>query len=359
MRDAGGDQGELEAWRRARALAALGSAERVARWLAGTLPCPAPPARWERGLRERELWPWVPPPGVGPLLLVAGAEPGAGVAVVGSRATDAYGLAVARQVAWDAVRLGRWVVSGGAEGCDAAAHEGALDAGGRTAVVLGGGHDRPYPAAHRELFRRVVEGGGALVSGYWPTTPVARHRFVARNHVIAGLSEVVVVARARSRSGALVTARAARALGRPVLAVPGDVGEGLSGGPHALLEAGAAALTSGRGLARALGVGAHGLGAWPVRHHGAGAPWTASGAAGSECGEDEIGVVGAAVLDALALESGLDLDAMVVRTEFPVDAVTSALLDLELSGRIQRLPGDRYAKAGGGAVAPNQVLPTR
>ena len=342
-----------EAWRRGRALAALGTGERVVRWLGGALPCPPAPPGWEQALRERDLWPWVPPPEAGPLLLVAGAEPGRGVAVVGSRATDAYGLAVARQVARDAVRLGMWVVSGGAEGCDAAAHEAALEAGGRTVVVLGGGHDRPYPAAHRGLFRRVVERGGALVSAHWPTTPVARHRFVARNHVIAGLSDVVVVARARVRSGALVTARAARALGRPVLAVPGDIGEGLSGGPHALLEAGAQALTSSRGLARALGVGSLGLESWPVRHHGAGAPWSAASASVDLDG-DGGGPSDAAVLGALALESGLDLDAMVVRTELPVDAVASALLDLELSGRIQRLPGDRYALADGGAVAPNR-----
>ncbi|PKN55779.1 MAG: DNA-protecting protein DprA [Deltaproteobacteria bacterium HGW-Deltaproteobacteria-14] len=341
-----------EAWRRAEALAALGTGERVARWLSGALPCPAAPRGWERALRERELWPWVPPPEAGPLLLVAGAEPGPGVAVVGSRATDPYGVAVARQVASDAVRLGRWVVSGGAEGCDAAAHEAALEAGGRTVVVLGGGHDRPYPAAHRGLFRRVVEGGGALVSAYWPTTPVARHRFVARNHVIAGLSEVVVVARARVRSGALVTARAARAVGRPVLAVPGDVGEGLSGGPHALLDAGAQALTSSRGLARALGVAALGLESWPVRHHGAGAPWSRVSAIVEVDGGAD-GPTEAAILGALGLESGLDLDAMVVRTELPVDAVASALLDLELSGRIHRLPGDRYALAECGAVAPN------
>lgn len=343
-----GETGTEEAWRRAGALAALGSADRVGRWLAGELPCPEPPSGWREALRRRGLWPVVPREGAGPVLLVAGTEAGEGVAVVGARASDAYGLAVARRVAEDVVGLGLAVVSGGAEGCDSAAHEAALGVGGRTVVVLGSGHDRPYPAQNRGLFARVVEGGGAVVSAYWPTTPPARHRFVARNAVIAGLSEAVVCVRARVRSGALGTARAAKALGRPVLAVPGDVGEGLSGGPHALLEDGAAALVSGRGLARALGRRAgRGL-SWPERHVGCAAPWSEVASAADRGAVDEVDAVGAAVLGALRRDSGLDLDAMVVRTGAPVDAVTGALLDLELMGLVERLPGDRFAIADGG-----------
>jgi len=348
-----GEGGEGEAWRRARALAALGSGERVARWLVGALPCPDPPRGWEAALRNRGLTPWVPPEGGGPVLLVAGETPGAGVGVVGARAADAYGLAVARRVAVDVVALGFAVVSGGAEGCDAAAHTGALDAGGATTVVLGGGHDRPYPAAHKGLFQRVRENGGAVVSAYWPTTPVARHRFVARNAVIAGLSRAVVVVRARARSGALVTAGAAAALGRPVLAVPGDVGEGLSVGVHGLLERGAVALVSPRVLFRVLGGVGPGSWSWPVQHQGSGAPWSEIAGPACEGDRGEVGPWGQAVLEALGLESGLDLDAMVVRTELPVDAVASALLDLELVGLVRRLPGDRYARAEGGAVVPS------
>ncbi|TNF26450.1 MAG: DNA-processing protein DprA, partial [Deltaproteobacteria bacterium] len=275
------------------------------------------------------------------------------VAVVGARATDAYGAAVAERVAEDVVALGYAVVSGGAEGCDAAAHRGAVRAGGATVVVLGGGHGRPYPRAHAGLFDEVVERGGAVVSAHWPTIPVARHRFVARNAVIAALSEAVVVVRAQGRSGALVTARAAWKLGRKVLAVPGDVGEGLSQGPHQLLERGAVALVSGAGLARALGVGSTIRSTWPVRHAGAGAPWADARGACGDADAVEFGAVGEAVLRALSSESGLDLDAMVVRTELPVDAVASALLDLELSGLIRSLPGGRYAKGAGGVGPPD------
>ena len=337
-----------EAWRRARALAALGSSDRVERWLRGGIPCPAPPEGWEEALRRRRLWPWVPPAGAGPVLLVRGAASVDGVAVVGARAADAYGLAVARRVAEDAVELGAAVVSGGAEGCDAAAHEGALAAGGRTVVVLGGGHDHVYPRGHGELFARVEAAAGGVVSAYWPGVPVARHRFVARNGVIAGLARVVVVVRAAVRSGSLGTADAAVALGRVVMAVPGDVGEALSGGPHLLLERGAVPLVSSSGLARALRL--EGLaGCWPVRHLGSGAPWepgsgSRSGGGGSSGPQEGVDEVGRTVLDALKGESGLDLDAMVMRTEVAVDAVARALLDLELAGLVARLPGDRYVR---------------
>jgi len=245
----------------------------------------------------------------------------------------------------DVVRLGGWVVSGGAEGCDAAAHEGALAEGGGTIVVLGGGHGRPFPAGHRALFERVVAGGGAVVSAYWPDVPPGRHRFLARNRVIAALSEAVVVARAARRSGSLSTARWAKTLGREVFAVPGDVGEALSAGPHGLLEEGATPLVSAGGLARVVGVEGERLsaGEWPVGHAGSVAPWredVVGAGALAWCGDDE---VAGAVVEALRVESGLDLDTMVMRTGVPVDAVASALLDLELGGLIQRLAGDRFA----------------
>lgn len=299
----------------------------------------------QRALADRGLSVWAPGDGA-PLLFVRGELPARawlrawGVAVVGARATDGYGRALAARVGHDAVRLGGAVVSGGAEGCDAAAHEAALEARGRTIVVLGSGHDHPYPRVNRGLFERVVASGGAVVSAYWPTGRPQKHRFLERNDVIAGLSAVVVVVRASVRSGSLSTAAAARRRGRPVLAVPGDVGQGLSGGPHLLLQQGAAPMVGRRSLARALGVDAAG-GAWPVTQAGAGPPW------GGGCDDDvaEVGVEAARVLAAFAGDSALDLDALVVRTSLAVDVVTGALLDLEMAGRIHALPGDRFVVA--------------
>jgi DNA processing protein len=168
------------------------------------------------------------------------------VAVVGSRAPDAAGAELARRLGAALARAGAWVISGGAVGIDAAAHRGALEAGGRTAVVLGGGLDRLYPAANRPLFARVVEGGGGLLSEVEDHVPPAPFRFLERNRIVAALAGATVVVRAGARSGALATAARARELGRPVLAA-------VDGGP-AECSAGIEAL-----------VGLPGTGAWPFR----------------------------------------------------------------------------------------------
>jgi DNA processing protein len=177
------------------------------------------------------------------------------VAIVGSRRADPYGLDVAGEMARDLARAGVCVVSGGAEGVDAAAHEGALRAGGRTIAVLGAGLDVPYPAAHRELFDRIVTSGGALVSEYEDGTPPARWSFPRRNRLVSGLSEAVVVVRAGERSGALITADWALRQGVPVLAVPGDVREEGTAGPIALLRRGAKVAASARDVLETLGMG--------------------------------------------------------------------------------------------------------
>jgi DNA processing protein len=135
------------------------------------------------------------------------------------------------------------VVSGGALGVDAAAHEGALEAGGHTVAVLGCGLDVTYPSSHRDLFARIVEAGGALLSEYEDGVHATRWTFPERNRIISGISDAVVVVRAGARSGALVTAAHARGQGVPVLAVPGDVDEPLSAGPNGLLKAGARVAT--------------------------------------------------------------------------------------------------------------------
>lgn len=297
-------------------------------------------------LETRGLDTWIPTPtGFPPVLLVRGRPPArAGVAVVGSRATDPYGLSCARRVAEDAVRYGRSVISGGAEGCDAAAHRSALAHGGHTTVVLGAGHDHPYPRHHQALFEEIVHHGGCVISPFWPTTPPARYRFLLRNRVIAALAKVTVVVRAGVRSGALSTARAARDLGRTVLAVPGDVGEALSQGPHALLNQGALALTGPSQLGRVLDQ--QGPWAWPVRHRGNGAPWPDERRVSVDAGGD----LSAPARRVLALAYPnvlLDLDELVMQTGLTVEEVLSATLELELAGLLEHHPGQRVCVTGG------------
>jgi DNA processing protein len=160
-------------------------------------------------------------------------------AVVGSRDMDGYGEELTRSIAAGLARAGVSVVSGGARGIDGVAHRAVLEAGGHTVAVLGTGVDVPYPAQHRQTFADILAAGGALVSEQPDGTPALRQNFPARNRIISGMSEVVVVVRARAESGALITASWARAQGRTVLAVPGDARDELSAGTHALLRGGA------------------------------------------------------------------------------------------------------------------------
>jgi DNA processing protein len=192
--------------------------------------------------RLAEGWPTTDAP---TLLAWRGGAPvdaGPGVAIVGSRRASGYGLEVAAWLAHDVARAGGRVVSGGAVGIDAAAHEAAIGLPGGTTVVLGCGHAVPYPAVHARrggLFDRVLEDGGTLVSELLPEVRPHPGVIRARNRVLAALAEVTVVVEGGSRSGALLTAGAAAERGRAVLAVPGDVRAAGSVAPLRLLAEGA------------------------------------------------------------------------------------------------------------------------
>jgi DNA processing protein len=157
------------------------------------------------------------------------------VAIVGSRASTAYGEHVAGELGHQLGERGWTVVSGGAFGIDAAAHRGALAAGAPTIAVLACGIDRVYPAAHGALFHRIAEEG-LLVSEWPPGAAPHKHRFLVRNRLIAGLTRGTVVVEAAARSGAQATARRADRLGRPVMVVPGPVTSAMSVGCHELLR---------------------------------------------------------------------------------------------------------------------------
>jgi DNA processing protein len=160
------------------------------------------------------------------------------VAVVGTRASTPYGTAIAGRLGAGLGRAGVAVVSGLARGVDAAAHRGALEAGGHTVAVLPGGADTVVPSHHRDLAEEIAERG-SVVSEFPRGLPFGRAAFPRRNRLIAALAGAVVVVEAAERSGALSTAAWGRRLGLPVLAVPGDVDRPQSRGCLALLRSGA------------------------------------------------------------------------------------------------------------------------
>ncbi len=165
------------------------------------------------------------------------------VAVVGSRKTTLYGQAVAKKLGRELAQLGFCVVSGLARGIDTAAHEGALETGGRTAAVLGNGIDIVYPPENLELFRRIVETG-AVVSEFPFTRRADRQSFAMRNRLISGMCAAVVVVESDEAGGAMITARFAGEQGRLLFAVPGRIDQPTSRGCHQLIRDGATLLTS-------------------------------------------------------------------------------------------------------------------
>jgi DNA processing protein len=168
------------------------------------------------------------------------------VGLVGSRRPTPYGEAVAERLGSDLASAGVVVVSGLALGVDAAAHEGALGACGSTVAVLGTGLDVIYPAANAHLARRILDEGGALVSQFRDGTPPRRGNFPQRNWTLASLCHLVVIVEAGEGSGALITAEAALAQGRQVMAVPGSVFSPVSVGCHQLLRDGAGLVQNAR-----------------------------------------------------------------------------------------------------------------
>ncbi|MDT0213755.1 DNA-processing protein DprA [Rothia sp. ARF10] len=251
------------------------------------------------------------------------------VAVVGSRAATAYGLSVAADLGEGLADRGVTVVSGAAFGIDAAAHRGALAGGGPTIAVLARGLDRAYPQAHEGLLRE-VSGHGVVVSELPPGWAPHRHRFLARNRLIAAMTVGTVVVEAGLRSGSLNTAKVARGLVRHVAAVPGPVTSVQSAGCHQLVrEHGATLVTDAAEVLDLMGrLGLDAVG--PVR-----AP---------ETPESELDPVARAVFSAVPVRAGADLARLQAHTALDARTLLANLGRLGLLGLVTR-DGDRWRKA--------------
>ena len=249
------------------------------------------------------------------------------VAVVGARDATAYGATVAGELGAGLAEAGVTVVSGGAFGIDAAAHRGALIAGGRTVAVLACGIDVAYPRAHADLLDRIAQQG-QLISELPPGATPTKQGFLVRNRLVAAMSAVTVVVEAAYRSGALNTAAWAAASLRVVAAVPGPVTSPLSAGCHRLLRDGGAVLVTGTDEVLEL---ARPVGASPD----ADAPQD-DGPVDPRAG---LGAAATRVLEAVPARGGIGLAGLVAATGDPTVTLLDALGDLEERGLIQQRPG--------------------
>jgi DNA processing protein len=259
----------------------------------------------------------------GELGQLASAMTAARVAIVGARRATPYGLEQARGLGRGLAASGLTVVSGMALGVDAAAHVGALEAGGMTLVVLACGPERAYPPSKRRLHARIA-ASGAVVSELPPGTPPRRWCFPARNRIIAALAQATVVVEAGERSGSLITAGQAADLGREVAAVPGLVTAPLATGTNALIADGAQLVRGPRDVLELLfGASAEQLAADPREQR----------IAALEPGlRALLDGIGAGCDTVAALADGRE-----------VDRVLAGLAQLELHGLVRRGPGGRYA----------------
>lgn len=166
------------------------------------------------------------------------------VVIIGTRKPTPYGREVTERLASELARRGVVIISGLALGVDAIAHQAALDAGGITIAVQANGLDSLTPSSNRQLAHRIIEQGGAIISEYAPGTPPYKHQFLARNRIVSGMADAIVVTEAASRSGTLNTAAHALTQGKELFAVPGNITSPMSAGCNRLLHQGATPATS-------------------------------------------------------------------------------------------------------------------
>jgi len=256
------------------------------------------------------------------------AEDERAVAVVGTRRCTDYGTQQAYRFATELAQRGITVVSGLAYGVDAAAHRGALDAGGRTLAVLGSGLERVYPAKHRGLAERIVEQG-AVLSEYALDAPPDATNFPERNRIVSGLSMGTLVIESHAEGGALITARMALEQNREVFAVPGSVTASSSAGTNHLIQQGHAKLVTGiDDVLEELQLPAGGA---PTR--AAAVQTVAEGLDGAE----------RRLYEALS-DTPVHLDVLCARTDVsPSDALV-ALLQLEFDGHVRQLAGKQFRR---------------
>ncbi len=247
-------------------------------------------------------------------------------AIVGSRKASAPGMVYTKEIASDLARHDICIVSGLARGIDSAAHHGALAVKGRTVAVLGCGVDIPYPAENRQLFSTILRNN-TIISEYPPGTPPQPGYFPGRNRIISGISRGVLVVEASEKSGSLITGDFAIEQGKDLFAIPGALNNPNSKGTNRLLKEGAQLVTETTDILQML---------WPSR----------SSSEQRKIEEDftmTLGEPARSVFETLGLNP-LHSDEIARKCGLTPMELSVILLDLELQGRVQALPGHHYIR---------------
>src|SRR2546421_804112 len=263
------------------------------------------------------------------------------VAMVGSRRCSTYGENAATMLARDLAQKGITIISGLARGIDAAAHRGALEAGGRTVAVMGTGLDQVYPRDHKKLTDEILNHAGALVTQFPLGTPPVSENFPYRNRVISGLSLGVVVIEAAENSGSLITARLAMEQNREVFAVPGNITSRNSFGTNYLIKgAGAKLVQQWQDIASELPAEiAAQLLPPPSKKKKKGELVDQLQLTPSDLNENE-----RAIFKLLSTDTPQQIDTLAEITKLSITQLTSALLTLEMCELIRALPGKCFVR---------------
>ena len=272
-----------------------------------------------------------------PFLYVRGTLPSSDdhpVAIVGSRKATPSGALMTQEISQRLAAVGFTIVSGLARGIDAAAHRGALAARARTVAVVGCGVDRTYPPEHKQL-RNQIEANGGVVSELPLGSPPLPYHFPRRNRIISGLSLGVIVSEASQKSGALITARFALEQNREVFAIPGSIKRGKHQGAHWLIKQGAKLVEEARDVVEELLPQLDGLFRDQVKN-----------ADFQETASPALTTRERRVL-ALLHDDPVSIDEVLTQVPFALAEVMSLLLNLELRGYVQQVPGSCYIRKAG------------
>ncbi|HEU5238874.1 MAG TPA: DNA-processing protein DprA [Pyrinomonadaceae bacterium] len=264
------------------------------------------------------------------------------VAIVGSRRCSTYGQNAALMLSRELAQRGVTIISGLARGIDAAAHRGALEAGGRTVAVMGTGLDQVYPRDHKKLTEQILKHNGALVTQFPLGTPPVSENFPYRNRVISGLSLGVVVVEAAENSGSLITARLAMEQNREVFAVPGNITSRNSFGTNYLIKgAGAKLVQQWQDIVSELPA--------EIAAQLLPPPSRKSKQKGELLNQLQLAPSGLstserAIFKLLTTDSPQQIDALAETTKLSINQITSALLTLEMRELIRALPGKCFVR---------------